>query len=252
MAGLSRIEAERDAADSLATSRGPAPDRVRRNAGTWAERLDELVVAEREDGRDASDELDGLLREMELEMFFGKLVRKLGRAGKSLVKQGLAAAASSVPALAVVRGVTDLARGQLRSGIARLVRAGAKAAIAGAAPWATPAIAAVSAVRRHAPALAAPAATRGYEPPAAQVDCDDPTEDGRLDAEDVGELGGDGERPDSQQIVDVAERAYEILAETLAPHAATATGAHRIATRALRGALAERRGRRCSCRGRRR
>jgi len=251
MAGLSRIEAERDATDSHAASRGPAPDRVRRNAGSWAERLDEIVVAEREDGRDASDELDGLLREMELEMFFGKLVRKLGRAGKSLVRQGLAAAASSVPALAVVRGVTDLARGQLRSGIARLARAGAKAAIAGAAPWATPALAAVSAVRRHAPGLTAPSAARAHEPLAAQVGFDaDPntTEDRGLDAEDV----GDGEPQDSQEIVDVAERAYEILAETLAPHAATATGARRIATRALRDALAERRGRRCGCRGRRR
>ncbi len=229
--------------------------------GSWAEQIDTLITAEREDGHDADQQLDDVLREMELEMFFGRLARSIGRAGKRLVKQGIAAAGRSVPALAVVRGVTDLARGNLRAGLVRLARTGAAAALTSAAPWAGPAMSAANAlggsaarsrIDRPGPAVAVdgdPAADAYRTDDAGTVD--DGGADANVGSDDLGEstAGGASSAPsDGQEIVDVAERAYELLAAELSLDAATSSGARRLAHRALRRAWRERRNQPpCSC-----
>ncbi len=230
---LSRIEADLDVVDR--TSRYTRPT-------TAADARD------RPDGRSdeaAATTLDVALRELEAEYFFGKLARRIGRAGKALLKKGLAAAAPATPILSVARAVTDLGRGHLRRGLVGLARGAARAGLAASAPWALPAVEALGAPRRT-----------GDRPPAAPADVAAPADaieepdelptHGAADAiEDPDELPADVDA--------IAERAYELLAERLGPEITTPAGAARAAADALADAVREQR-RPCTCqrRGRRR
>ncbi|MBL8620287.1 MAG: hypothetical protein JNK64_03260 [Myxococcales bacterium] len=227
---LSRIEADLDFVDRSSRHPGPttaADERYRPDA-----RSDEA----------AATTLDAALRELEDEYFFGKLARRIGRAGKALLKKGLAAAAPATPILSVARAVTDLGRGHLRRGLVGLARGAARAGLAASAPWALPAVEALGAPRR----------TRDRDPagPATvAVPIEAPDElpaDGAADAiEEPDELPADVDA--------IAERAYELLAERLGPEIATPAGAARVAADALADAVREQR-RPCTCqrRGRRR
>ncbi|MBK7077536.1 MAG: hypothetical protein IPH44_35100 [Myxococcales bacterium] len=230
---LSRIEADLDVVDRSSRHTEPttaADERHRPDA-----RSDEA----------AATTLDAALRELEYEYFFGKLARRIGRAGKALLKKGLAAAAPATPILSVARAVTDLGRGHLRRGLVGLARGAARAGLAASAPWALPAVEALGAPRRTRDRD--PAGPAAVAAPADAVEGpDELPADGASDAiVEPDELPADVDA--------IAERAYELLAERLGPEIATPAGAARVAADALADAVRELR-RPCTCqrRGRRR
>jgi len=80
----------------------------------FAERFYELSLREFESEIEIDHEVNRLLGEMEREYFFGSLGKLIKGAGRQLIKKGIAYVKSRVPIANVVKGVTALARGNLR------------------------------------------------------------------------------------------------------------------------------------------
>lgn len=101
-------------------------------SGDYAERFFELSEREFESESEADEEVNGLLNEMERDFFWGGLKKRLKRAGKGLLKKGLKFAAGQFPALQAFKGLTQLARGDLKGMLGALAKAGIMSAIPGA------------------------------------------------------------------------------------------------------------------------
>ena len=101
-------------------------------SGDYAERFFELSEKGYESESEADEEVNGLLNEMERDFFWGGLKKRLKRAGKGLLKKGLKYAAGQFPALSAFKGLTQLARGNLKGMLGSLAKAGLLSAIPGA------------------------------------------------------------------------------------------------------------------------
>lgn len=104
--------------------------------GSYAERLYELAQSEFESEGAVDREVDSLLSEMEYEYFWGplkKLAKKIPV--KRLVNKGLSMAASRIPAFQALKGITQLARGDLKGMLGQFIKAGLGTAVPGAAPF---------------------------------------------------------------------------------------------------------------------
>jgi hypothetical protein len=98
----------------------------------YAERFYELSLRNYESEAEIDYELARVFEAMEQDFFFKGLGRKLNRAGKGLVKQSLQAAkkaAAKHPLVQTVKGVTQLARGNLKGTLGSLAKAGLKSAL---------------------------------------------------------------------------------------------------------------------------
>jgi hypothetical protein len=87
------------------------------DARGYGERFYELSLREFESPDDRDEEVQRVLREMEREYFLGGLVKKLKRAGSTLVKTGLKVASKHIPGVNVV---AQLAGGNLRGALGAL------------------------------------------------------------------------------------------------------------------------------------
>lgn len=90
----------------------------------FAERFHELSLREFESELELDSEVNRLLGEMEQEYFFGGLGKLIKSAGKQLIKKGVAYVKSKVPIANVVKGVTALARGNLRGVLENVAKLG--------------------------------------------------------------------------------------------------------------------------------
>lgn len=97
-------------------------------ANDYAERFYELSTRKYESEFEVDDEINKLLYEMERDFFFKKLWRKLKPVGKFLLKKGLKLAAG-LPAFKAVKGITQLARGDLKGALGTLAKAGLSGAV---------------------------------------------------------------------------------------------------------------------------
>ncbi|HYI32465.1 MAG TPA: hypothetical protein VEX88_03285 [Glaciibacter sp.] len=105
-------------------------------SGSFAERLYELSQGEFESEAAVDREVNNLLSEMESEYFWGsikKLAKKIPV--KRLVNKGLSMAASRLPAFQALKGITQLARGDLKGMLGQFIKAGLGTAVPGAAPF---------------------------------------------------------------------------------------------------------------------
>lgn len=112
-------------------------------SGSYAERLYELSQSEFESEAAVDREVNNLLSEMESEYFWGsikKLAKKIPV--KRLVNKGLSMAASRLPAFQALKGITQLARGDLKGMLGQFIKAGLGTAVPGAAPFLPAALAA--------------------------------------------------------------------------------------------------------------
>ncbi|WP_437489549.1 hypothetical protein WME75_10920 [Sorangium sp. So ce1014] len=89
----------------------------------FGERFYELSLRDMESESDVQQEVDRIIGEMEREYFFGGLGKLVSKAGKSLVKKGLNYAKKKVPIGSVIKGVTALARGNLKGALGSLAGA---------------------------------------------------------------------------------------------------------------------------------
>lgn len=112
----------------------------------YAERFYELSQRQFESEVEAENALNELFTEMEPEYFFGsirkalkKAKRVVGKVSRSpiggLIKKGIAAAGGQIPAFQALKGITALARGDLRSLLTHLAKSGLGAALPGAGPF---------------------------------------------------------------------------------------------------------------------
>ena len=93
----------------------------------YAERFFELSQREYESEAEADEKINGLLGEIEQDHFSFKNL------GKRLLKKGVKFAAGNIPALKALKGITQLARGDLKGMLASLAKAGLSSAIPGGA-----------------------------------------------------------------------------------------------------------------------
>ena len=170
------------------------------SADDYAERFHELSQRQFEAESEVDDAVNGLLNEMERDFFFKGLRKKLKKAGKGLLKKGLKLA-KGLPAFQAVKGITQLARGDLKGLLGSLAKAGLGAAIS-----AVPGGAAIL------PALKA----LGFEA-----------------AEDDPEANKEAWR----NFVGVSREAFDSLAQNLHEQADDPLEASRLATRAFQEAL---------------
>lgn len=101
----------------------------------YAERLYELSTRQYESESEAEAAVNDVLNEIEQDFFFNKIRKgwskfKKGTLGK-LVNKGLKFAAGQIPALQALKGITGLARGDLKGMLGGLVKAGITSAIPG-------------------------------------------------------------------------------------------------------------------------
>jgi hypothetical protein len=104
-------------------------------ASGFGERFYELSQREWESEYELDTAIDQILGEMEREYFFGRLVKGIKKGGRALLKKGISYASKNIPAFQALKGVTQLARGDLKgllrslasSGMASLVPGGAAA-----------------------------------------------------------------------------------------------------------------------------
>jgi hypothetical protein len=101
----------------------------------YAERLYELSLREYESESEADSAVNEVLNEIEQDFFFKKLRKgwskfKKGALGK-LVNKGLKLAGGQIPGLQALKGITSLARGDLKGMLGSLVKAGVSSAIPG-------------------------------------------------------------------------------------------------------------------------
>jgi hypothetical protein len=89
----------------------------------FGERFYELSLREMESESEMQHEIDRIVGEMEREYFFGGLGKLVSKAGKGLLKKGIAYAKKRIPIGAVVKGVTSLARGNLKGALGSLASA---------------------------------------------------------------------------------------------------------------------------------
>lgn len=89
----------------------------------YATRFNELALREFESPIELENEINQLLGEMEQDYFFGKIGKLASRAGRGLIKRGIAYAKSRIPIGSVIEGVTALARGNLKGALASAARA---------------------------------------------------------------------------------------------------------------------------------
>ena len=101
--------------------------------GDYAERFYELSQMEFESESELDRELEGLLNGMERDYFFGGIKKFIKSKGKGLIKKGLKYAAGRVPALQALKGITQLARGNLKGSLLALAKTALAAHPAGAA-----------------------------------------------------------------------------------------------------------------------
>lgn len=109
----------------------------------YAERFFELSQREFESESEVDSAINGLLTEMEPEYFFGTIKKAFSKARGAirqvsrspiggLIRKGIAAAGGQIPAFAALKGITSLARGDLRGLLAQLAKSGLGAALPGA------------------------------------------------------------------------------------------------------------------------
>lgn len=104
--------------------------------GPYAERLYELSQGEFESEAVVDREVNSLLSEMESEYFWGSIKKLAKRIPvKRLLNKGLSMAASRIPAFQALKGITQLARGDLKGMLGQLIKAGFGTAVPGAAPF---------------------------------------------------------------------------------------------------------------------
>lgn len=105
------------------------------SANDYAERFYELSQREYESEAAMDDAVNGILNEMERDYFFGKLKKSWKRLKKKglgrLLQKGLKLAAGQIPALQALKGVTQLARGDMKGLLGSLAKAGLSSAIPG-------------------------------------------------------------------------------------------------------------------------
>lgn len=94
----------------------------------YAERFYELSLREFESESEVDDAINKLLTEMERDFFFRGLWRKAKKGGKELLRRGRRLA-KGLPAFQAVKGITQLARGNLKGLLGSLARAGLGAAV---------------------------------------------------------------------------------------------------------------------------
>jgi len=164
----------------------------------YAERFYELSTREFESEAEVDDAVNTLLNEMERDFFFKGLWKKVKKAGKGLLKKGLQLA-KGLPAFQAIKGITSLARGDLKGLLGSLAKAGLGAVVPGGAAV--------------LPALK----TLGFEA----------SEDPEANREAWGKF------------VNVSERAFESLAENLNYEADNPLAASQLANDAFRKALSE-------------
>ena len=102
-------------------------------ADGFAERFYELSQGSYESEFELDQEVNRLVADMEQEFFFKGLGKRLRSAGKGLLKKALKHAAGKFPALNALKGVTQLARGNLKGMLGSLAKAGLASAIPGGA-----------------------------------------------------------------------------------------------------------------------
>ena len=102
----------------------------------FGDRLYELAQREYESEAEVDREVNQVLDEMEREYFWGSL-KKLGKSRllRRLARKGFDLAKSRIPALQALRGITQLARGNLKGSLGQLMKAGLGTAFPGAAPF---------------------------------------------------------------------------------------------------------------------
>ena len=93
-------------------------------ADGFAERFYELSQGSYESEFELDQEVNRLVADMEQEFFFKGLGKRLRSAGKGLLKKALKHAAGKFPALNALKGVTQLARGNLKGMLGSLAKAG--------------------------------------------------------------------------------------------------------------------------------
>jgi hypothetical protein len=106
-----------------------------RGGSDYAERLSELAAREFETESEVDQALNEVLNDMEQEYFFGSLKKafnkfKKGTIGK-LVSKGLKMAAGHIPAFQALKGITSLARGDLKGMVGSLAKAGLGSVVPG-------------------------------------------------------------------------------------------------------------------------
>jgi hypothetical protein len=101
----------------------------------YADRLYQLSLREFESEAELDSEVNQVLHEIEQEFFLGNIRKKWNKFKKTglgkLVKKGLSVAGSQIPALQALKGVTSLARGDLKGLLASVVKTGISSAIPG-------------------------------------------------------------------------------------------------------------------------
>lgn len=113
------------------------------SVAAYADRFFELSQREFESESEADSAINGLLTEMEPEYFFGSLKKAFNRAKGAvrqvarspiggLIKKGIAAAGGQLPVFQALKGITSLARGDLRGMLGQLAKSGLSAAFPGA------------------------------------------------------------------------------------------------------------------------
>jgi hypothetical protein len=171
-------------------------------ASSFGERFYELSQREWESEFELDTAIDQVLGEMEREYFFGSLVKRIKKGGKALLKKGMSYATKNIPAFQALKGVTQLARGDLSG----MLRSLAKAGLASAVPGGAVALPALKAL--------------GFE-----------TSQDR-----------ESEREAWENFAGVAGEAFETLADSLTPNADHPLEASRLANAAFTTALARRTG----------
>lgn len=168
----------------------------------YAERLQELANREFESESEVDQALNEVLNDIEQEFFFGSLKKKWSKFKKGglgkLVSKGLKMAAGQIPAVQALKGVTSLARGNLKGMVTSLAKAGLSSVVPGGGV-------AVEALKN-------------------------------LGFGGEGEVG-EGDQEAWNNVVDVAREAYEHLAENLHERANEPLEASRLASDAFKAGL---------------
>ena len=102
--------------------------------GSFAERFYELSQGSYESEYEVDQGVNELVAQMENEFFsFGSAFKKLKSAGKNWVKNKIKSVAGQLPGAQVLKGLTQLTRGNLKGLLASLAKSGLAAAIPGGA-----------------------------------------------------------------------------------------------------------------------
>jgi hypothetical protein len=165
----------------------------------YAERFYEMSLREFESESEVDDAIDGLLSEMERDYFLKGLWKKIKKGGKWLLKKGVKLA-KGLPVFQAVKGITQLARGNLKGLLGSLAKAGLGAAVS-AIPGGAAVLPALKAI--------------GFE------STDDP----------------EANRPAWNNYVAVCREAYDYLARNLHERADDPVEASRLAASAFRSGL---------------